>query len=300
MKKEHICVCMCTYKRPLLLARAIRHLQNQSTDDLFDYSLIVIDNDSEGSAKSVISQNLKNIIYDIEPVQNIALARNRAVKFAFGEFVAFIDDDEFPCSRWLYNLYTTQAKYQKAGVLGPVKPHFDGTPPKWLITSGVCERSKLSTGTLLNPKFTRTGNALIRTDVFKKDGNLFDPKFGRTGGEDTDFFHRVINKGNEFVWCNEAVVYEVVPPERWARAFYIKRALLRGRTSYLHDQPLPFSQRAQILTKSFLTFTLYSAILPVMIALGEKFRMKFFERYFHHVGRIMTACGIVFVNERSS
>lgn len=300
MKKEHVCVCICTYKRPLLLARAIRHVQNQNTDELFDYSIIIIDNDSNETARCVISQQYKNIIYDVEPVQNIALARNRAVKNAFGDFIAFMDDDEFPCSRWLLNLYKTQKKYQKAGVLGPVKPHFDGTPPKWLISSGICERPNLTTGTILDSRFTRTGNALIKSAIFKNESNLFDPKFGRTGGEDTDFFRRVIALGNEFVWSSEAVVYEVVPPERWERNFYIKRAFLRGRANHLHDKILPLRQRAKVLIRSILTFALYSAVLPIFISLGDKVRMNFFDRYFHHAGRIMTACGIVLVSERIS
>ena len=35
--------------------------------------------------------------------QNIALARNKAIENAKGDFIAFIDDDEFPLDQWLLN-----------------------------------------------------------------------------------------------------------------------------------------------------------------------------------------------------
>jgi len=43
----------------------------------------------------------------------------------------------------------------------------------------------------------------------------------------------MIERGHAFVWCNEAVVYEVVPPVRWRRTFMLRRALLRGKVSPL-------------------------------------------------------------------
>ena len=37
--------------------------------------------------------------YCVEPRQNIALARNKALQNAEGDLIAFIDDDEFPDGR---------------------------------------------------------------------------------------------------------------------------------------------------------------------------------------------------------
>ncbi len=179
--KEHVCVCICTFMRPVLLSRALNYIVNQTTENKFTFSIVVVDNDLSGSAKEVVSQIKTDLVYDVEPVQNIALARNRAVKNASGDFFVFMDDDEFPSNNWLLNLYSTQHSFQSAGVLGPVKPYYEGIPPKWLIDSGICERPDFKTGTMLSPKFTRTGNVLIRADIFTKDGNLFNPKFGRVG-----------------------------------------------------------------------------------------------------------------------
>lgn len=56
-----------------------------------------------------------------------------------------------------------------------------------------------------------------------KESLCFDPAFGLTGGEDVDFFGKQISVGRVFVWCNEAEVYETVPPERWRIAFHMEK-----------------------------------------------------------------------------
>src|SRR3990167_6957694 len=97
---NHICVCICTYKRPELLERLLLSLQNQETKELFNYSIVVVDNDQEQSAQEVLENiqknNTINIKYLHEPQKNIAMARNKAVTHAHGEFIALSDDDEFP------------------------------------------------------------------------------------------------------------------------------------------------------------------------------------------------------------
>jgi len=95
----HISVCVCTYKRPLFLQRLLDELREQETNGLFTYSIVVADNDHLQSAKAVVegfeaASNIP-IIYCVEPRQNIALARNKTIENAEGDFVALIDDDEF-------------------------------------------------------------------------------------------------------------------------------------------------------------------------------------------------------------
>src|SRR5580700_7943958 len=99
-ESKHIAICICTYKRPVLLKRLLDDLGGQDTGGLFTYSIVVVDNDHLRSAEPVVSvfaaASAIPIRYCEEPRQNIALARNKAVENATGDFVAFIDDDEFP------------------------------------------------------------------------------------------------------------------------------------------------------------------------------------------------------------
>src|SRR2546425_1686107 len=135
--RSHISVCICTYKRPKLLATLLNALQDQDSDGAFAYSLIVVDNDHMRSAEKTVQDLLRHssipINYHIEPEQNIALARNRALANARGEFIAFIDDDEVPSRSWLTALYNACDRFHADGVLGPVIPVYEVEPPKWVV-----------------------------------------------------------------------------------------------------------------------------------------------------------------------
>jgi len=61
----------------------------------------------------------------------------------------------------------------------------------------------------------KDGNALIKKSVFEKSSDWFREVFG-SGGEDRDFFKRKIAGGFNFIWCNEAIVYECIPAKRWS------------------------------------------------------------------------------------
>jgi hypothetical protein len=43
--KVHVCVCICTFRRPLLLKRLLEALEKQQTENAFTFSVVVADND---------------------------------------------------------------------------------------------------------------------------------------------------------------------------------------------------------------------------------------------------------------
>ena len=79
----------------------------------------IIDDRSESArqtAESRARQTKIAISYYVEPEQNIALARNKAIENAQGDFIGLIDDDEFPVVQWLLNLYKALNHYKSDGV----------------------------------------------------------------------------------------------------------------------------------------------------------------------------------------
>jgi glycosyltransferase involved in cell wall biosynthesis len=286
---EHISVCVCTYRRPQLLKRLLEGLGGQETRVLFTYSIVVADNDHLRSAELVVSSFsaalLIPIKYCVESQQNIALARNKAIENAEGDFVAFIDDDEFPTRRWLLTLYETCRQHGVDGVLGPVKPHFDEEPPKWIVEGKFYERPTYPTGFVIDGVKGRTGNVLLKKELFQTGAHWFRPEF--LTGEDQDFFRRMIEKGHTFIWCDEAVAYEVVPPLRWKRSFMLRRALLRGAMARVR----PTTGTGDI-AKSVIAVTVYAAILPVAFMLGHHRFMTLLVKLFDHLGKLVTRMGI--------
>ncbi len=294
INKDHISVCVCTFKREELLRRLIESLQEQITDDLFNYSIVVVDNDNGKSAENIIKE-LKiyskiNIYYYNEKEQNIALARNMAVDNAVGNFIAFIDDDEFPIDEWLLRLYKTLRKYNSGGVLGPVIPQYEEEPPRWVIKGKFFERPTHETGTVLHWKNTRTGNVLLKKTIFN-DNNRFNKQF--LTGEDREFFQRMIERGHVFIWCNDGYVYETVPPLRWKKSFMIKRALFRGKISSKHSDVGAFN-----IIRSLSAVFLYSMFLPFSILIGQHVFMRYLIKSFDHIGKILSFFGIEFMKQK--
>jgi succinoglycan biosynthesis protein ExoM len=274
----------------------LEELRAQETNGLFTYSVVVVDNDHLRSAEPTVSDFAAEspiaVKYCVEPQQNIALARNKAIENAGGDFIAFIDDDEFPIKRWLLTLFEALNKYGVDGVLGPVMPHFDDQAPQWVVKGKFYDRPSYPTGYRLSWPETRTGNVLFRKTILDGVGLPFKPEFG-SGGEDVDFFRRMTERGCTFAWCNEGVAYEVVPLSRCTRRFLLKRALLRGGTSARHPV-----NRVRNAAKSLIAVPCYTIALPVLAVLGQHLFVRYLVKLCDHIGRLSAFVGLRLVTER--
>jgi|SRR5271157_141653 len=286
---KHISVCICTFRRPQLLKRLLDDLATQETNGLFTYSIVVADNDQSRSAEAVVrdfaAASSILVTYCVEPQQNISLARNKAIENATGDLIAFVDDDEFPIKEWLLILFKTLYEHKVDGVLGPVKPYFDDEAPKWVIKGRLYRRRTYPTGTVLKAKDGRTGNVLLRKRLFVAGEQPFRPQF--RGGEDQDFFRRMTAKGRAFIWCDEAVAYEVVPPARWKRTYMLRKALLRGANALKYPN---FGKRD--IAKSMIAVPVYMIALPFALMFGQHRFMDLLDRLFNHLGKLLALLGI--------
>jgi succinoglycan biosynthesis protein ExoM len=293
---EHITVCICTYKRPKLLAELLEKMQIQRTDTLFTYSIVVVDNDCARSAEHIVTSFMKTspicVEYHCEPEQNIALARNKALINAKGNYVAFIDDDEIPIDSWLITLLKACHELEADGIQGPVFPVFEKEAPQWVIKGGFYERPNYPTGLSMEWRQGRTGNLLLKRKMVEEHENFFNPEYG-SGGEDQEFFRRMIAKGYVFKYCHEATVYEYIPPIRWKRTFLLKRALLRGKVAILHPAFGIFS-----VMKSLVAIPLYTISLPFLFLIGHHLFIKYLVKDFDHIGKLLALCKVDIIKER--
>jgi succinoglycan biosynthesis protein ExoM len=280
------------------LQRLLAALDNQQTDGLFSYSVVVIDNDCTESAKEAVagfaSATGLSVTYSVEPRQNIALARNRALQHADGDFIAFIDDDEYPARDWLGNLFNAQAKFGVDGILGLVQPYFDSEPPQWVKKGRFFERLTPATGYKVKWDQARTGNVLFKRNMLDGVDIPFSPEFN-VAGEDVDFFRRMMEKGGSFVWCNEAVAYELIPSSRCNRKYLLKRALLRG--SNFHKHP---SHRMQNAVKSLIAVPSYTLVLPFLALFGQHVFLKYLIKLLDHSSRLLAYLGVSLVTQRQT
>jgi len=290
-------VCICTYKRPASLSRLLNKLADQTGAGLyFRHSIVVADNDASESARQIVGESQKTsplpVTYCLESRKNIALVRNKAIANSHGEFIAFIDDDEFPVPQWLELLIKAQRDSGADGVLGPVNPFFDYTPPKWAIRGRFFERPRHENGFRIRLSDARTGNVLLRRSLFANQAEPFLSQFNN-GGEDVDFFRRMMAKGHVFIWCDEAIAYEEVTVSRCSRSYLLKRALLRGRNSL--KQRSGFAMRV---AKSAVAVPLYAVALPFLWLAGEHHFLRYLISFCDHAGRLLALANLNPVKER--
>lgn len=284
-----ISVCICTFKRPELLKRTLESVCAQEPSGLFKFLIVVADNDGSESARPAVLALAVDapvpIKYCVQPQQNIALTRNKAVANATGQFVAFIDDDEFAEKDWLLTLFKTIVASGADGVLGPVEPFFGEGTPQWIIEGKFYARPVHPTGMQLKWRQCRTGNVLLKRELFQEDEAPFNPAC--LSGEDQDFFRRQIEKGRTFIWCHEAPAFEVVPAVRWKRSFLAKRALFRGIFSQRNHGAQPLR-----LLQALIAVPAYALALPAALVLGQARFMMCVFKLSYFTGRLLGFIGI--------
>jgi succinoglycan biosynthesis protein ExoM len=226
---KKIDVCIATFKRPAMLATLLSSLLQQDLHGI-GMRLIVIDNDSGESARATVEEFRRTsgfeIIYDMEPQQNIALARNRALSHVTSDYFAFVDDDESVSPTWLRSLLHCMEIEQADFVFGPVWSALPEHAPNW--ATACFKKNPRKTGTSL--EFGGAGNVLGKRSAVEQPKARFNPAFGLTGGEDTDLFYRLFLSGRRLVWCNEGWATEPVPDVRLTLQWIRRRGFRDGQT----------------------------------------------------------------------
>jgi succinoglycan biosynthesis protein ExoM len=233
--RPSIDVCVATYKRPDLLRKLLESLVTQETDGRFDLRIVAADNDAARSAESVVrdvaTATSVPVIYTVEPSQSISLARNKALSHATGDYVACIDDDEYAERRWLLRLYDTITTYECDVVHGPAIRYFAPDAPEYARDGTAFTLPNPPTGSTKDYVYA-TNNCLFRRDLVRDDAAPFDPAFGKTGSGDVAFFERLRKQGSKLVWCQDAKVFEYIPPERANWRWILRRDFRTGNTYY--------------------------------------------------------------------
>lgn len=225
-----VAICVGTFRREELLRELLCGVAQLQFHKVLapQIEIVVVDNDEYGSA----AKNCRGAIlpwplkYAIEPRRGITHVRNRAIAEAGdADFIAFIDDDEVPSSRWLDELLSVQARFSADVASGPVLPRYAPDVPAWIKAGAFFEPPALTTGA--ERAASATNNVLIARRVFNHVGG-FDDAFALSGAEDTDFFLRVVRAGYKIVWSQRAIVFETITRRRANIAWILRREYQTG------------------------------------------------------------------------
>lgn len=230
-QRPRVVVGMLTYLRPDDLPEAVDSVLESVAELSCPAEVLVVDNDPAGSAMPLAQRWQSDPVRFVhEPTPGIAAARNRALdEAADADVLVFIDDDERPHDGWLRSLLETWEHSGAAAVVGPVLSDFPSEPDPWLVAGDFFGRRRMPTGTEV--PMAATNNLLLDLAHVRTHGLRFDLAFGIAGGSDSLFTAQLHRAGGRIVWCDEAVVTDVVPPDRLTREWVIRRAHRLGNSS---------------------------------------------------------------------
>ena len=96
-------VVIPSYNRGHIIVWAIESVLNQSYSD---FEIIVVDDGSTDNTKEVVSQYMDSRInYFFQENSGVSAARNTGSKLAKGDYLVFLDSDDYVAKEWLMDFY---------------------------------------------------------------------------------------------------------------------------------------------------------------------------------------------------
>jgi len=220
-------VAICTKDRTDNLARCLESLLKLQTANKPvgspNFEILVVDNAPSEEQTQELVASLPTVHYVREPKPGLDFARNRALKEATNEILAFLDDDVVVDRNWLDGFIEAWAENPDAAAFtGLVLPYELATEAQILFEqNGGFRRGfeKIRYGQILpsNPLypcgsgiFGAGCNMAFRREILLKLGGFdeaLDTGAPLPGGGDLDIFYRVIRAGYPLVYEPQYLVF---------------------------------------------------------------------------------------------
>jgi GT2 family glycosyltransferase len=207
-------IAICTHDRPDVLARCLESLRSIGASESAGVHVLVVDNAPSNDWTARLVAGFPGVSYILERKPGLDFARNRAVREATAEWIAFLDDDVVVDRGWLDGLGEALTANPDAGaVTGPVLPleleiggfgaNFDRIrfgPALAGMPTYPCGAGMFGAG--CNMVFSRR----ILLDLGGFDDAL-DTGAPLPGGGDLDMFYRVVRAGHPLVREPRMLIY---------------------------------------------------------------------------------------------
>jgi succinoglycan biosynthesis protein ExoM len=237
-----VCVAIPTFRRPELLRSLLDGIALQSLPANVEIEVVVIDNDVRPSARHIVEALQGGYPFALRYVHfaqpGLSAVRNFSLSYARDgyEFLAMIDDDEYPQQQWLAELLRVAAATAADAVIGPVPRNVPADAPRWLRAGHFYDLPSYPDGSTI--AFGYSGNCLLRLSSLRRFGVTFDAELNFAGGEDLLFFRQLVARGAKLSYAARAIASEWVGPERLSAAYILKLNFRRGNTLSICDRRL--------------------------------------------------------------
>lgn len=234
-------VALCTHNHADRLERTLADLPRIRPPSAA-WELLVIDNGSRDATPDLLARHAWPAGWTVRVVREdklgIAHARNRAIAEAHGEYLIFLDDDESADPNWLLSYETLILACSPDAFGGRIEVVFEDPRPRWLSDELLGFLGKLDWGQEVKPLNDPatplyTGNFGFRRRIVDQIG-LFDISLGRrgkenNGGEDVDFYRRIVGAGLTVWWNPDAVIYHRIQAAKLWRGYFHDLHYRQGR-----------------------------------------------------------------------
>lgn len=207
-------IVICTRERPDDLRRALQALVRLPDQG---QEVLVIDNCPTTNATEQVVAEFAGVRYVLEGRKGLNNARNRAMREAKGDIVAFIDDDAVADPEWLSALVASFADARVDCVTGLTMPLELESPAQELFEAmsgfsrrGFRPRSFQAPGThpLDTGKIGAGANMAVRRNLIDRIG-IFDPALdagtATQSGGDHEYFTRILRGGGRILYVPTAL-----------------------------------------------------------------------------------------------
>ncbi|WP_458454563.1 glycosyltransferase family 2 protein [Methanobrevibacter sp.] len=201
------------------IGKTIDSIINQDFDS---YEIIVVDDGSTDGSLEIIKKTLENsqipnrIIH--QKNSGVSVARNNAIDVSKGEYIVFVDADDYITSNHISTLYNGKSDFSLTLVVKK-----DGeklTDPKPYTQKSIKTEDFIKMELNMQIVFNFF-QIMYRASIIKENNIRFTP--GIVYGEDIEFAHKALSYGDEIIINNEKTYYYVQHPESAIKTTEYKR-----------------------------------------------------------------------------
>jgi glycosyltransferase involved in cell wall biosynthesis len=229
-----VSVIICTYNRGESLSATLDSLAQLKLPSGLSWELILVDNNSTDNTKKIVevfaSNSLVPLRYFHESKQGLSHARNRGIQEAAGKIIVFTDDDVTVAEDWLSQLLDVFHQRGCMAAGGKIIPVWTTPQPRWFTDQGPYSLAGAVISCQWGEEIREAphppfgANMAFKSEVFQKYG-VFRTDLGRgkgdmMGGEETEFFRRLINDGEKVLYTPHAVVFHPVEAKRTQKSYF--------------------------------------------------------------------------------
>ncbi|ACL55892.1 glycosyltransferase [Methylobacterium nodulans] len=292
-------VLICTRNRARSLERTLASLVRAKKPEGLAWEIVVVDNNSNDETQSVVQSFVSSLPLRsvVESQPGLSHARNRGVLAARGRNLVWTDDDVEVDGNWLCSYADAFRNHPGMSLFGGGSVAVLEEPAiGWFRANTTVLRDLLAVrnfGPDPVPISLARGavpfglNYGVRAEVQRRF--LYDPELGvapdrRIGGEEVDFYERVLKAGYAGLCLPDPIVYHHIPLARqtldYVLSYYDSAGVTSAVLLFRHRQPTT-REYSSIRLKCVVAGALTMATWPIPRAL----RLRTMIRNAFHSGR---------------